>query len=810
MSDDAYHDAPLLELFQMEAKTQTDALINGLLALERDPVNAAELESCMRAAHSLKGAARIVNLAPAVPVAHAMEDCLVRAQAGQLRLGPVHIDALMAGSDLLLRIAQPPAAGQAHPIDNDAIEAYQHRLYALPGMPARPLTDQGTRHTAHASTSDAAPSNSSQGDAAMDPARRLAGASGEPPGNDVPALAAPRTAHDQAYRGVERRANPKAAHAAPSVGEPTATDASAGDRILRVSAGALNTLLGLSSETMVESRWLAPFAKSLLATKRQHDQALTSLENLRSIMDDHSVDAGLLSLLDDLRAKIAATQSTLAERVNELERIDWRLTHLGQRLYDTALACRMRPLGDNVAALPRMVRDLGRELGKQVRLEIVGARTRVDRDILERLDAPLAHLLRNAVDHGIEPSEQRIAAGKPEEGVITLEARHSAGTLIIEVGDDGGGIDLEALRSEVVTRGLTSADTARQLAEGELLEFLFLPGFSTRTQVTQISGRGVGLDAVQNGVRALHGNIHIAQVPGRGTRFTLALPLSLSVMRALIIEVGGEPYALPLAYIARTLVLPLSDILQIQGHQHFTFDGRQVGLVLASQLLGTPVMPGIDAEHVGIVVLGDAPHLYGLAVDRFLGERSLVVQPLDARLGKVQDVACGALMEDGSPILVLDVEDLTRSIEKLVSAGRLAALRRGQSQGASNRRKRVLVVDDSLTVRELERKLLTKRGYDVAVAVDGMDGWNILREDSFDLVISDIDMPRMDGIELVTLIKRDTRLARLPVMIVSYKDRLEDRQRGLDAGADYYLAKSNFHDETLIDIVEDLIGTPAS
>ncbi|RYF53591.1 MAG: hybrid sensor histidine kinase/response regulator, partial [Comamonadaceae bacterium] len=198
----------------------------------------------------------------------------------------------------------------------------------------------------------------------------------------------------------------------------------------------------------------------------------------------------------------------------------------------------------------------------------------------------------------------------------------------------------------------------------------------------------------------------------------------------------------------------------------------------------------------------------GVAVDRFLGERSLVVQPLDPRLGKVQDVACGALMEDGSPILVLDVEDVIRSIEKLVSAGRLAGLGRAQWEALASRRKRVLVVDDSLTVRELQRKLLTKRGYDVSVAVDGMDGWNMLRADTFDMVISDIDMPRMDGIELVTLLKRDARLALLPVMIVSYKDRPEDRQRGLDAGADYYLAKSNFHDETLLDIVEDLIGKP--
>jgi two-component system sensor histidine kinase and response regulator WspE len=196
--------------------------------------------------------------------------------------------------------------------------------------------------------------------------------------------------------------------------------------------------------------------------------------------------------------------------------------------------------------------------------------------------------------------------------------------------------------------------------------------------------------------------------------------------------------------------------------------------------------------------------MYGLVVDRFLGERELVVQPLDPQLGKVKDIAAGALMEDGSPVLIVDAEDLMRSMDKLASGGRLATVPHGSAVSA--KRKRVLVVDDSLTVRELERKLLATRGYDVAVAVDGMDGWNVLRSEPFDLVITDIDMPRMDGIELVTLIKREARLRDLPVMVVSYKDREQDRQRGLQAGADYYLAKGSFHDAALLDAVHDLIG----
>lgn len=209
-----------------------------------------------------------------------------------------------------------------------------------------------------------------------------------------------------------------------------------------------------------------------------------------------------------------------------------------------------------------------------------------------------------------------------------------------------------------------------------------------------------------------------------------------------------------------------------------------------------------------MVILGDRSGRYGLIVDHFLGERELVVQPLDPRLGKVKDISAAALMEDGSPVLIVDVEDLVRSVEKLIFSGTIRGLGRGDTAQKERRRKRVLAVDDSLTVRELERKLLTSRGYETDVAVDGMDGWNALRNGHYDLVITDVDMPRMDGVELATLIKRDPKLKALPVMIVSYKDREEDRMRGLAAGADYYLTKGSFHDETLLRAVEDLIGEP--
>jgi len=464
----------------------------------------------------------------------------------------------------------------------------------------------------------------------------------------------------------------------------------------------------------------------------------------------------------------------------------------------------MRPFADGVRRYSRIVRDLGRSLGKRVKLEIVGASTQVDRDILEKLDAPLGHLLRNAVDHGIEAPEERQAAGKPAEGTVRLEARHSAGRLEILVSDDGRGIDLDRVRQAVVVRKLSNAETAARLTEAELLDFLFLPGFTLKDQVTEISGRGVGLDVVQNMVKAVRGGVRASSSPDGGAQFQLEVPLSLSVVRALLVEIGSEPYAFPLAGLVRALKLGAEQVEHLEGRQHFAFEGRQVGLASAHQILDGGAPKSVDGG-LSVVVVGDQHERYGLVVDRFLGERELVVQPLDARLGKIKDIATAALM-DGAPVLVLDVDDMLRSVEKLTASGRLSTVEQAPADGAERGRKRILVVDDSLTVRELERKLLDRHGYEVEVAVDGMDGWNAVRAGHFDLVVTDIDMPRMDGIELVRLIRKDPNLRSGPVIIVSYKDREEDRQRGLDAGADYYLTKSSFHDETLVQAVADLIG----
>lgn len=761
MTPEQMRDASLLELFSLEAEAQTQVLSTGLLALERDPTQADHLESCMRAAHSLKGAARIVGVDAGVSVAHVMEDCLVSAQEGRLYLRPEHIDALLQGTDLLMRIATPDNA----PGITD-IEAY----VALMGLLLDPMA------LAAPISTPIAPFMAEPEPVAVAPVIEV----------PVPVI------------------EPlPVAPADPPVKNRRTTDT--GERVLRVTAERLNSLLDLSSKSLVETLRLKPHLATMQRLKRVQGNGLRALENLNALLKDQTLSLEAQEALDDARRLLAESQQLLVEKNAELDEFAWQASQRAQVLYDTALACRMRPFADVLAGQARMVRDLGRSLGKQVRLEIEGEKTQVDRDVLEKLEAPLTHLLRNAVDHGIETPEQRVLAGKPAEGLIRLRASHQAGLLVLELSDDGNGVDLEKVRRSIIERHLSPAETAAQLSEEELLTFLFLPGFSLRDKVTEVSGRGVGLDAVQHMVRQLHGAVVLEQTAGEGSHFHLEVPLTLSVVRSLVVEVGDEAYAFPLAHIERMCDLEPADIVQVEGRQHFWYEGRHVGLVAASQLLQRPASQG-GQETLKVVVIRERDAIYGVAVERFIGERTLVVLPLDERLGKVQDISAGALLDDGSVVLIVDVEDMLRSVDKLLNTGRLERIARQGNQVVEAARKRILVVDDSLTVRELQRKLLLNRGYDVAVAVDGMDGWNALRSEDFDLLITDIDMPRMDGIELVSLLRRDNRLQSLPVMVVSYKDREEDRRRGLDAGADYYLAKASFHDDALLDAVVELIG----
>ena len=489
----------LMELFRMEAETHTATLSAGLVSLEESSANPQSIDPLMRAAHSLKGAARIVGLDAIVRVAHAMEDCFVQAQKGGLVLRGEHVDVLLRGVDMLAEVAS---------LGESEVEAWQ---------------------TEHTEEIDELVAQLAMAKEDRLPARAIA---------PSPVTSAPSAALIEESR--------TAAGVGPA--SPATDPEKSRDRAVRITAESLTRLLGLAGEALMQSHRLSPLVDSLWRLKGKQTGllgAMAALEDRLSSREDAltAVDRERLA-----NAKLQAFEGlqNLGETVEAIEEFARQNESLSSRLHNEVLESRMRPLAEGIRGFPRLVRDLARELGKQARFEVIGENTGVDRDILDRLEAPLNHLIRNALDHGLEMPEERKAAGKPAIGTIRLEARHRAGMLQIVLSDDGRGIDLERLRTKVVERELTTAAIADELSEAELLEFLFLPGFSTKERVTEVSGRGVGLDVVHNMVRSVGGSVRVIAHRGKDTRFVLQLPITVSVIRALLVEIAGEPYAFPL------------------------------------------------------------------------------------------------------------------------------------------------------------------------------------------------------------------------------------------------------------------------
>lgn len=753
-------DTTMLELFDHELESQCKILNQGLIELEQKPENQKVIESLLRAAHSIKGAARVVNLDPIVQLAHLIEDYLTNVRNLKINIPSYQIDHLLRGVDFLSQLSKVNLSqlnqwlrDQASNLESLREEIKRSLLSSIPEMKRESIETK----------EEFGPSE----------------------------LIPRETLKKDGLKKIETR----------KVFQKTLDQ----DRVLRITAQNLNYLMGLSGELLVESRWLQPFEENLQNFKVSLRELSTILEKLRENAGSENLNQILEKCLKDFDHKLNEIRLQFTDRLNDLDSFIRRHASLSDRLYQEVINSRMRPFADGVEGFPRMVRDLAHQLGKRVRLEIEGKSTLVDRDILEILESPISHLLRNAVDHGIEFPDERKALGKPLEGVIKLTASHKGGMLALTVSDDGKGIDISQLRRRVIESKLVNEELAQKLSDSEILDFLFLPGFSTSSAVTEISGRGMGLNVVQNAVQEVGGVVQTILEKGKGLVFHLQLPLTLAVVRALLVEISGEIYAFPLARIDKAFLVNNHDIEMIENKQFFRYEGHNIGLISAWQILELKESQ-FNPQHLPIVVISERLNSYGIVVDRLIGEKELVVQELDPRLGKIPDIVAGALLEDGSPVLIIDVEDIILSINHILSGGPLKKVSSTQKLKQDLPRKRILIVDDSITVREFECRLLQNAGFEVEAAANGVDGWNAARIGYYDLVITDIDMPRMNGIELLKAIKNDPRLSHLPVMIVSYKQSDENKEQGLQAGADYYLTKKSFDDESLLEAVTKLIG----
>ncbi len=741
MSDHSSEATPL-ELFRLELEERVEQLNSDLLQLEANPSSRDACDPVMRSLHSVKGAAGIVVLPALVRVAHRFEDFFVAVKGGEAALDQQAFALGFRCVDLFQDVSRQPAGRIREWLAGRAPE-----LDELVESISQLLPDGSGQYLVP-----------------------------RPSGGEI------ETAHTLSA-------------------EPPSSGPTASDRVVRVEAENLNRIMALSGEMLVEAKWLQPFADSLSLLKDRQKDLQATIEALRLQLTEAGQTASL-ELVEKVRTKERDCRDTLSERLGELELYALRTTNLSYRLYREVIGSNMRPFSDAIVAFPRMVRDLATSLGKQVQLDVQGKGTLVDRDILHKLESPLTHILRNAVDHGVEQPEERIAAGKPARSSIRMEALHRGGMLSITISDDGRGVPFEKVRQQLVALGQFSVDDAENLSEAELCDHLYQPGFSTADSVTEVSGRGVGLDVVSSMVSEVGGTVRFSSVAGEGTSIHFQLPLTLSVVRTLLVEIAGEPYAFPLARLDQIVAIEIADIQMMEGREYFMLDGVSIGLIFARQVMQFPEAAQ-SAGPIPVVVISDHAKLYGVVVDRYLGEQDLVVRPLDPRLGKVANVSAAALMGDGQPILIVDTVDLVRSIDALLQHSSL----QGQASLQQKRQgQRILIADDSPVALDLLSRLVSSRGYQVERAVHGLEAWMQLRDGDYDLLVTDVEMPEMDGIALIQTLRKEPRFCHLPVIISSSRDSEQDRLHGMEAGADYYLVKSSFRDDTLLDAIHQLIG----
>ena len=580
---------------------------------------------------------------------------------------------------------------------------------------------------------------------------------------------------------------------------------------VRVAVDKLDALLTQAGELAVTHLRVRQRQSELRSLRDEVDAARREWRNTRGLRASLR-RAGRPSR--QLEAMLHVVEQAEQSSVALLQRIDELSVQLGR---DTAqlglvtravesevMAVRLLPIATVSTLLERTLRDLIRSTGKEVQLIVEGADTEIDRKILELVRDPLMHLLRNAVDHGIEPPDVRVASGKPRVGTARLGAALHGGFVEIEMSDDGAGLDAGTLRASAVRKGLLSEDQASAMDDAAVMDIIFQPGFSTRTSVTELSGRGVGLDVVRQHIQQLNGQVWVTSQPGSGTHFTLRVPLTLATTRAVLVEDSGQLLALPIGLIERSARVREQHIASFENRRAVTVEGRPVPVVELASVLERPSHAARQPdEWRPLVILQQGERRLAILADKLVGEQEIVVKHLGWPLRHVPNVSGAAVLGSGETVVILNPSDLLHNGTRLASA----APRSANANLAVTPRhvSRVLAVDDSLTTRTLMRSILEAAGYDVSVAADGLAALALLQGQSFDLVVSDVEMPRMNGFELTEAIRRDERMRQTPVILVTSLGGADHRERGVTAGADAYIVKAAFDQGQLLDAVSRLL-----
>lgn len=736
----------VIDIFVAEAREQADRITQALLTMEQQPSSIPkEIEELYRQAHSLKGSSASLGVEELSQLAHHFESALlpVRRQKGQLTAELVDLG-LQAMDAVKLRVAGLQADNELGLLDVQRLTARFEQL-ASGGAHADPSHPAATPASAQPATHPMKPSEPRPVGFAEPPSPSEAvSPAGEEPGETL-------------FAGVSEAADTVRVSIDKLAALVQHTDA------LRRLRGQLEHH---QSEVTAMLRGLEKLVRG--GSKNGDAQIKRTDDELQHLL------RGLRSLRRDLIDDVEGLQSTTGE------------------LDDGLRAMQLLPAALLSQPLHRAVREACRSTGKEATLRLDGEDVFLDRTLLEAIKTPLLHVVRNAVDHGIESVEVREAIGKPAAGQLRVRIEQRGSQVELIVSDDGRGLDVTRIREVAQQRGLLSAKEVSQLDEAESYQLLLRPGFSTKEEITALSGRGVGLDVVNTTVRKLHGTLSIESVPGAGTTFTISVPLTVAASRVLMLEEQDHTFALPLPAIARIALPRREELVSLGGQMVFYVDGQPQTVLRLSKLLGQTHTGEAPARQPLLILRGSSGAV--IACDRLRGEADLVLRPLPIELRRYPLLSSVAIVPSGPALFVL-------SPQGLLSA---AASLRLQKESRS-RRRTVLVADDSITTRSLLRSVLEGGGYRVRTASDGDEALRIARSERIDLVVSDVRMPRLDGIGLLLRLRGDARTSKLPLVLFSGAQSDEDRQRGLSAGASAYLAKSDFERGHLVDVVTQLL-----
>jgi two-component system chemotaxis sensor kinase CheA len=761
MTKDEEFQKRLVATFKIEAEEHIASISAGLIELEKQPppeIQMEIVEVIYRDAHSLKGAARSVNFSGVEQVCQAMEGLFAEFKKGKMILFSSLFDLLNDATGIVSKLISTPDTTLTSE-DLSEVEAIQGKLIEAvkAGLPASTSgrsasVPQSVQHLETETPPECAISPQSE-------------SSSEPRHASLP---------EKIYTGSET---------------------------IRIPAARLDSLL-LKAEELVSAK-LAARQHANLA--RELKTCLDSWKDQWLKLSSESLKSAPQELLELNRTFFRSFESRLLGLKKTTDEDSRSIGGMVDNLLADVKGVMMYPFSSLLDTFPRLVRDLSREQGKEIELTMQGVEIEIDRRILQEIKDPLNHLIRNCIDHGMETKVARKQKQKPEKGNIQITVtQRDSGKIEIAVADDGAGIDLDKVVLSAVKAGIITEADSTGLSREEALALIFESGISTSSIITTVSGRGLGMAIVREKIEKLGGTIAIQTTPDKGTSFSILLPLSLATFRGILIQSGGQIFAVPTMKVEMVQKLPCSEVRTVENRETVTLGGRAVSLVRLDQLLELPLKPAEDDDlFLTVMVLSTGDKQLAFVIDEMLYEDEILLKSLGGQLSRVRNIAGATLLGSGKVIPILNAHDLVKSALKLSTGGaRIASIEKRHTKA---KRQSVLVAEDSITARTLFVNILESAGFQVTTAVDGVDAFNKLCEAEFDLVVSDIEMPGMNGFELTEKIRADKRLTEIPIVIVTGLESPEDKKRGIEVGANAYLVKSSFDQSNLVEVVRRLI-----